>query len=67
MPNFSIVFLFNLLDQYILYCGCSKFREDLQEEGALDVETRLENEFPAWFRGSCKLFQNLFLNSHVVL
>lgn len=42
--------MLNNCDEVEPYLG--KFREDLQEEGALDVETRLENEFPAWFRGS---------------
>jgi len=29
---------------------CSKFRQQLEEEGGHDVENRLEKEFPAWFR-----------------
>ncbi|XP_066341736.1 uncharacterized protein [Miscanthus floridulus] len=33
----------------------SKFREELEKEGGHDIESRLEKEFPAWFRSHIKM------------
>jgi hypothetical protein len=47
-----------------MFCGCSKFRQHLVEEGALDVQKRLENEFPAWFRSHVSCF-SLYFQVHI--
>jgi hypothetical protein len=39
-----------MTNTHIVNCLRRKFKEELEKQGGHDVESRLEKEFPAWFR-----------------